>query len=249
MNVLAMCGRGVVLCAMLCGALIGCAPTTHFEAAKELRRDQGQARILVMPADIELSELTAGGVEEPKADWTDAARGYLATALRDQHAASHNLLIDYDETRAPVEKRDDLHQLYKLYATTGQEIFVHQFDGPLHLPTKGSELNWSIGPAIRGLHDEYGADYALLTYVRDSYASPGRQALMAASVVASVALAAVGGGGVIVQGGKTVAFTSLVDLQSGVIVWFNRLIKGNGDLRTADGARDAAKELLAGIPK
>jgi hypothetical protein len=230
---------------VLCAALIGCAPGNHFETAKQLRRNEGQARILVMPADIQLSELTAGGVEEPKADWTDAARGYLATALREEHAAGNNVLVDYDEGRAPVEKRDDLHQLYKLYATTGQAIFVHQYGGPLHLPTKGNQFEWSIGPSIHGLHDEYGADYALLTYVRDSYASPGRQAMMAASVV----IAALVGVTPVVQGGRTVAFTSLVDLQTGDIVWFNRVVKGTGDLRTADGAHDAAKELLAGIPK
>lgn len=226
-------------------ALVACTGPKHYEVAMELRRDNGQARILLMPADIQLSELTAGGVEEPHADWTDAASKYLAVALRAEHAAINNLLVDYDESRAPVEKRDDLHQLYKLYATTGQAIFMHQYSGNLHLPTKGDHFDWSIGPSIRSLRDEYGADYALLTFVRDSYASAGRQALMVGSVV----VAALVGVAVVPQGGRTVAFTSLVDLETGNIVWFNRVIKTRGDLRTEDGARGTAKELLAGIPK
>jgi hypothetical protein len=216
-----------------------CQSPQHVELAKPLKREAGQSRILVMPADIELQELTAGGVLEPKADWSESAKKYLAAALHEQESARNLTLVNYDEASAAAERRDELHQLFKLYAAVGYGIFNHQFGGPLQLPTKAKGFDWSLGPAMRALGEQYGADYALLTFVRDSYSSAGRQAL-----IAFAALAGVG-----VQGGRQVAFTSLVDLQTGDIVWFNRIIKTSGDLRNANGARATAAELLVGFPQ
>jgi len=42
------------------------------------------ARIVVMPIDVELSSISAGGVNEPKADWTAAARDNMKTTLDDR---------------------------------------------------------------------------------------------------------------------------------------------------------------------
>ncbi len=49
-------------------------------------------------------------------------------------------------------------------------------------------------------------------------------------------------------GGQQVGFASLVDLETGDIVWFNRLVSGVGDLRTAEPARAAVDDLLADFP-
>jgi hypothetical protein len=219
--------------------MVACQSPQHVELAKPLKREAGQSRILLMPTDVELQELTAGGVLEPKADWTEAAKKHLAAALREQESARKLRLVDYDEASGSAERREELHQLFKLYAAVGYGIFNHQFSGPLQLPTKAKGFDWSLGPAMQALREQYGADYALLTFVRDSYSSAGRQAL---KIVAALA-------GVGVSGGRQVGFTSLVDLETGDIVWFNRIIKTTGDLRDAEGARSAAVELLAGFPQ
>ena len=39
------------------------------------------AKVVLMPTDIELFSISAGGVLEPKADWTDAASRHFRTAL------------------------------------------------------------------------------------------------------------------------------------------------------------------------
>jgi hypothetical protein len=75
--------------------------------------------------------------------------------------------------------------------------------------------------------------------VRDSYASPER-------VAASIALAFIGIG--IAPGGAQVGYASLVDLQSGQVVWFNRLLRGYGDLREPTPARESIDALLTGFP-
>jgi hypothetical protein len=62
--------RGVVAkCAFAClvGAMLAaCAPQTQFRSEK-LGEGHGGRTVVLMPIDIELSELQAGGLLEPKA--------------------------------------------------------------------------------------------------------------------------------------------------------------------------------------
>jgi hypothetical protein len=51
-----------------------------------------------------------------------------------------------------------------------------------------------------------------------------------------------------VPGGFQSGFASLVDLRTGKIVWFNRVLSVDGDLRNPDDARDTVGELLQGLP-
>jgi hypothetical protein len=91
---------------------------------------------------------------------------------------------------------------------------------------------------VKSLKVDTGADYALFVYLRDSYTSPGRAALMVAAALFGVGL----------QGGVQLGFASLVDLQTGQIVWFNRLVSPVGDLRTPEAAEKAVQELLVNNP-
>jgi hypothetical protein len=51
--------------------------------------------------------------------------------------------------------------------------------------------------------------------------------------------------GVGVPGGSQVGFASVVDLKTGDIVWFNRLIRPQGDLRTPEAAAETVKALVS----
>jgi hypothetical protein len=55
--------------------------------------------------------------------------------------------------------------------------------------------------------------------------------------------------GVAMPGGQQLGFASLVDLETGNVVWFNRVLRNTGDLRNADAARETAQTLLAGLPR
>ncbi|MDP1069070.1 hypothetical protein, partial [Klebsiella pneumoniae] len=87
-------------------------------------------------------------------------------------------------------------------------------------------LDWSFDDALRDLQARSGADYGLFIWVRDSYASAERK-------LAMVGLALLGVG---LTGGMQMGYASLVDLNSGKVLWFNRLARGSGDLREAKEA-------------
>ncbi len=191
-----------------------------------------------MEPDVQLSELTAGGLEEPRADWTDIARKNIAKALAETLHRRQDTLLRYQSPKDDWEKLHLHTQLVKLHEAVGESILIHKYTPAYQLPTKTGKLDWSLGKNTSSLHEEYGADYALFIYIRDSYASSGR----AAAIVVAALL------GVGLPGGLQVGFASLVDLRSGQVVWFNRLLRGTGDLRTLSPAMEAIGALLEGVP-
>lgn len=233
-------GNGLLRLWAVAGALLllsGCAATSA-RRIEALERPSGDARIVVMPLDVELSELTAGGLTEVKADWTEAAKTHLLAAFRERQEEKALNLTVYDEAALPAPLLDRLHQIERLHGAVGATIVLNARPGTA-LPTKEGRLDWSLGTAVAPLRDATRADYALFTYIRDSYASGPRVVLI---VLAGLA-------GVPVPGGTQMGFASLVDLRSGDIVWFNRLEREVGDLRTAAAARETAEMLLTDFPK
>jgi len=221
----------------VCAWIAACAgPTRQIET---LKAPGPNARILLMPVDVELSELSAGGIPEPKADWTEAARSHLTPALQEFLRERGRQLVRFDEAALPQSERETAHQIVKLHQAVGGSIMLHRLSGLSDLPTKKDKFDYSLGPETRLLNRTSGADYALFVFVRDSYVSAGRVAVMAILAV----------GGVAVPGGQQVGFASLVDLETGDVVWFKRLARGHGDLRDAKSARETVDTMLAGLPK
>jgi len=216
----------------------GCAQTTVLTRSEEPLSSKSGDRVLLMPADIELYEMTAGGLLEPKADWTAAAFANVTESIKRELQAKNDILVVYKPPTDDLGKTQDHQQIIKLHEAVGGIISTNQMNALLQLPTKQDKFDWTLGQGVNILQEEYDADYALFVFLRDSYASAGR--------VAFIVVAAVFGVGV--PHGSQLGFASLVDLRSGDIVWFNRLFSGTGDLRTPEPAREAIQNLLDEFP-
>ena len=190
--------------------------------------------VVVMPVDVELFSLSAGGLTEPKADWTAAAKGHMKSAV-----GARTTAIGLKTQEGSEALADDFAEQVSLHAAVAQAIaWHHSTGGAWALPTKAEALNWTFGDAMTGLGNKTGARYGLFLWVRDSYASAERKAAMVLLAIAGIGI----------TGGIQVGYASLVDLQTGQVVWFNRLIRGTGDLREADSARESIDALLSGFP-
>ena len=188
--------------------------------------------------DVQLMELDAGGILEPRADWTKSAQGFVDKDLKAHFGKGGAELVNPDHPTAHEV------QLAKLHGVVGQAILTHLYNSVAKLPNKGTALDWTLGPGTNEIRDRYGADYALFVFVRDSYSSAGRRAVQVLGVLAGAAL----GAAVVPAGGVQIGFASLVDLRTGNIVWFNRLVSGSGDLRTEGPAQQTVNELIKDIP-
>ncbi|HEX2333521.1 MAG TPA: hypothetical protein VHI32_10125 [Burkholderiales bacterium] len=193
------------------------------------------SKVAIMPTDIELFSISAGGVLEPKADWTEAASRHFKNALIEKKKNALKLeVVEVSETDA-----DEFADINALHGAIARAISMHHFGpGFLNLPTKEGKLDWSLGEATRTIKKATGAEYALFTWVRDSYASGERIATM-------IALAVLGVG---VSGGAQTGYASLVELETGRVLWFNQLQRASGDLREAEKAAETIDTLLKNFP-
>ncbi|MCC2608153.1 hypothetical protein [Planctobacterium marinum] len=216
--------------------MAGCASTTNYNSVENLNSSENaNPRLIIMPIDVELSILGATGVTEVQAEWTADARGFLEQEITDHLAANNsdatlfnNDVQDIDSVQAQPEK---------LHEAVGYSILVHEV-GAVKLPTRPKNGTWTLGEKASVLKEKTGADYALFVFMRDSYASAGRKAMQVFGALVGVGI----------PGGTQLGFSSLVDLNTGDIVWFNRLISSSGDLREQDSARETVANLLDSIP-
>jgi hypothetical protein len=193
------------------------------------------AKVALMPTDIELFSISAGGVFEPKADWTEAASKHFRDALMQK-----NQTLGLSATELAQKDADEADEINALHGAIARAIAMHHF-GNLKLPTKDGQLDWSMGESVQPIKKATGADYALFSFVRDSYASDERKAAMVAIAILTLGRAALTMG---VQTG----YASLVDLNTGRIVWFNQLMRGTGDLREPEKAAETIDALLREFP-
>lgn len=213
--------------------LSGCATTSNVQQIDQLESIGENPRIVLMPPDIRYYLLTASGIPEANAEWTEAAKTNFSKALLDY---ADTIGADVRTISADNMSPDEI-QYETLHSAVGLTLLTHHF-GYTKLPSKAGRFDWSLGPGVSAIADNHDADYALFVFYRDYQASGGR--------IAFAILAAAAGAGV--STGSEHGFASLVDLKTGDIVWFNVVTTGKGELRNADDAAKTVDALFKDIP-
>jgi len=192
--------------------------------------------VLLVDPDVRLYETTSAGGFEFNVAWTMQAEKTVLHALVDQMNNRRMDLVPYEmPPRGSDRERQDL-QILKLHAAAAQAIIDHHFNPDYRLPSKQGKLDWTLGPGVRRLKAVRKAEYAFFVCIRDSYATSGR-----------------GFGGILGSETKPTpgalwGLASLVEMETGNIVWCSRLIRPTGDLREEEPARQAVRALLEGFP-
>ena len=227
-------GRNMLGLLALLFILSACVTSTVDKTTNEFSPPEGGAVILLMPPDVELSLLTAAGMRETRADWSETGQALVIAEIEKILAGNEHTI---KRLQADPEDAHQV-QIIKLHEAVGDTILTHRFFNQ-PLPSKKDKFDWSLGPGVQDLATSEGADYALFIFARGAYASAARQATALVLAVAGVG----------VSTGNQAAFASLVDLKSGDIVWFNVTLTGSGvDMRKPEGAASVVKGLMKDLP-
>ena len=238
---------GIALALALGVPATGCVQTRQY-ADLQFTPPQGDYRLLVMRPDVTVNSVTTGGMNQPRADWTEQARTNIIAALAAQQAgrggkvkilAHRNELVGVSE--------DAVADLERLHSAVGNSIALHKYLGA-YLPSKSRRgLDYTLGEDAVALGRQTGYDYALFMYAEDSIVSGGRVALQVLGMAGCI----VGFCAPNIGGGGQFAYASLVDLKTGDVVWFNVVQAGSqiagikmGDLRTPQGSAQLVERLL-----
>lgn len=223
------------ICVATALALASCTTTVPKSLSGDLPTPPPASNVLVVKPDVHLAILNAGGTTEPKADWSNSAQANLNKAFTEYLSSKKFVPQPYDFGAA--EGRPD--QLIKLHGAVGQSILMHSY-GVFPLPTHPrAEFKWTLGPGTKVIADTSHARYALFITAQGTYASAGR-------VAAQMGLAILGVG---IPLGSQQMYASLVDLQSGDVIWFNVAVAGpSADMRTEAGAKSLITSLMTKSP-
>ncbi|MDQ3478732.1 MAG: hypothetical protein M3438_06195 [Pseudomonadota bacterium] len=223
-----------------------CVETRQF-ADLQFTPPQGDYKLLVLRPNVNVSELTAGGVTQPRADWSEQARANITAALRAQQSTrGGKMLVAGRRGAVPGVDADTIAELERLNSIVDQSIVMHKYYG-ISLPTKRRRgLDYTLGEAAVDLGRKTGYDYMLFLHAEDNRASAGRTALQVIGIAGCIVGYCAPSGGA-----NQLAYASLVDLKSGNVVWFNVVQTGSqlpgvtfGDIRTPQGAALMVERLL-----
>ena len=226
--------------------LSACVQTRQY-ADVEFAPPQGDYDLIVMRPIVQVGSVTAGGMVEPRAEWTEQARINIIAALREQQAGrgGRTMILESRDGIAGVPA-ETVADLERLFAAVGSSIVLHRYLG-IGLPTKRRQgIDWTLGEDAVAFGRATGMEYALFLHAEDSIASGGRTALQVLGIAGCFIgfCAPQGGGG-------QAAYASLVDLRTGEVVWFNLLQTGSmlpgvefGDIRTPEGAAQMVERLI-----
>lgn len=78
-------------------AMGGCTVTRSISSDSTLGHQDGNAKMVLMPLDVELSVLMAGGLLEPRADWTENAKKHILAAVETELQGRGEQLLLYQE--------------------------------------------------------------------------------------------------------------------------------------------------------
>lgn len=226
-----------LIIAVACLMMAACT-TTAVRKADTVLAPQAGATILLVEPRIQLSMLTAGGVSEPREEWSQDARANIQRHIQQAMLADSHKFV--------VGNVDDLMdgrmgQVVRVNEAVIAAIIAHEYNGyaGAKLATKKDDFEWTIGEGAKLVAEHFGADYALFVSGNGTYASGGR---IAAFVVASAF-------GVGIPLGQQQIMASLVDLRTGQVVWVNYAIAGPGaDMRDETGAKSLVDSLLKDAP-
>jgi hypothetical protein len=204
------------------------ADTPHWVHYKWLLKNPTLPRkVVVLPVNIEVVEVTAGGVEEKVPDWSNEASQGVFKALSAAIGKQGLKEMAAPQFSGDVAASVDEHvALYKLVVNTASRL------GWQH---KIKRFDYSIGPGLRGVADNAGVDVAIMVYGRDYVSTAGRKARAVAGNIPIVNIFT----GPAPELGHSFLHVGVVDLRNGDLLWMNsNYRKGSTNLRDPD---DAAK--------
>lgn len=242
-----------ILCSLMLMALFGCA-TTNEPAASNPNFTKAEAhtalprKIVVLPADVRVSEVSAGGVVEKVQAWTDQAKSNIDAALREAAKTSGAFeLVVLPELSAADKQMIEQH--LALYALVAVEAWTHSRSQDPAWAHKKTDFDYTLGPGLKFLKEKTGADAAMVLICEDYISSGERKAMMVFATLLSAAAGVVA----IPQGAPSFVSGGVVSLEDGNIQWFNySLEQGSADLRNAPDAKrmvDTAMRAYPGFKK
>jgi len=234
---------GFIGLALVIALLSGCAtPTTKVHYTLKEHPDSRPLRqVVLLPVDVDVKEMSAGGVQEEVPEWSRKAEENIRSALlvsKDSGGRCCATRVVDSSTLTP-EERETLEEHLALFNTVAANAIWVDLPGNSAWHFKSEHFDYTLGSGLSFLKTRYGVDAGLIILGEDVVSTGGRKAM-------AVLGATVGIG---VPMGHSILVGGLVDFETGDLLWLNRTTSyGAADLRDPASCLDLARKLMENYP-
>jgi hypothetical protein len=210
----------------------------HVYLDRSLRDGTPVKTVVIISPDVEVSEISAGGVIQKVAAWSENARTYVTGELK--HLAAEDKFKVATLPPLSADEQASLDQHVALYDVVASNVLANNLHGgDVWARRLASGLtDYTVGPGLAFIADKTGADSALLVIVRDYESSGGRKALMVFGALFGVG----------VPLGRTFAVAGLVDLRTGTLLWQSYDTSISPDMRVQADVAQVVDGLFSSYP-
>jgi hypothetical protein len=208
--------------------------------------------VSILPPEVKVYQIDAGGVREEIAEWSTQARTNVVSALNNELRTNMKTEVKIVSEESLIEEKERAEDARALYAAVSAMILLHTYPNPNSpgqlFEEKLKNFDYSLGTEMGGLAK--GADLLLFLDAQDHVWTAGRQALQALGVILGVGAGVATGVVIIpVMSGGTNVRAALVDSRTGDVLWINIVGSGAGkDLRDWASAKEMVGQLFKDFP-
>ncbi len=172
--------------------------------------------IAVMPPDIEVYQLSAGGVRELMDEWSDTAQALFRKSLEKNLADRFGYKVKFiDKEWLKANYKELWNENKALYQAVAISALMHAYPGELSFPDKTKSFDYTLGQELSQLAKVCQADALLFVQGVDHEATAGRTALLVWNLV----MAGFTGVSIIPVTPSNMNM-GLADAKTGALAWF-----------------------------
>lgn len=222
----------------------GCASVNHRVHDNHPDYFRASKTIVIAEPDVKVYQLSAGGIDQYMQDWSDKAYRNFLSALQEE-INSFPLVKSslMEKTKFAQNELKDLEEQEAMFNAVSSSMITHTYDPMNMIPDKRKHFQYTLGNDFSKLNELTDAEAVLFASGRNYIWTGGR-------VMMYIFAAAVFGDSAnyIVPVGNEYVLISIVDKQSGDVVWFNYL-PIPGDLRNPDVVKKQVKRMFKDFRK
>jgi hypothetical protein len=208
----------------------------HFALPASAQRAEPR-KVLVLPPEVTVYELSAGGVTQKVPERTRVANENLERALAEVLAARTDI------ARLPMpaltpEQQDEVDDFVATFNVVAGDAFRYTRSGLAGWEDRAARFDYTLGEGLPWLRAQVGADALLVVYGVDYQSTGGRKAMAVLGVFA----------GVVVPTGHAALRSGMIDLVTGEILWLHHEGTATSSLTDAEAMRRMVRETLDALP-
>jgi hypothetical protein len=203
-----------------------------------LPQDERPKKILLLPPQMFVAELSAGGVIQKQDDWTQEANENLLAAAENYFREEGR----FEAMRLPKLSAEDAERVEShigLYDRVAQAIYIYGRGLDSGWQHKKTEWDYTLGDGLAFLREQTGADTALIFTGADIISTGGRKAAFTIGLLLGVAIPI----------GQSFITVGLADLKTGEIRWMSYDQSMSLDSRDPAAVQELVKDFFKTYPQ